>query len=113
MNILAGIVSELYGCPGFVRDLVLGEAGVSVYPEDRASVLSRIRNEVWADLLQPGAEIDDESCEGIPNLSLEALLVRIEPLAVVVPLELAQEGHQLWSEMGLFGHFSPVGRGAV
>ncbi len=110
VGVLARLVAELDAGVGLVGALVLGEAHVAVDAEERAADRPRIGVEVGADLGQARPEIADELLRRMAQLLLVALLVGLEPLAVVVGLEVAQELEELRAEVGSGGHGRPLDR---
>src|SRR5215207_5006690 len=82
-----------------VRALVLGEADVTVDPEQRTTRRSRIGDEVGADRAQLGADVRDEIEERLPERPLVPLLVLGEPGPVVVTFQIAQEPERVVVEV--------------
>jgi hypothetical protein len=71
-----------------VRRLVLREADVAINAENRTFGIS---DELRRELAEPHIDFLDEQLEGGENFTLVRLLVRLEPVPLVVALELPQE----------------------
>ena len=104
VGLLGPLVAEVDARLRLVRRLVLGEARVAVDAEQRAALAPRVGHQVRADVGQSEPEVLDEGERGLEQVVLVAALVRVEPLAVVVGLQLAQEGEQLGPELAVGHH---------
>ena len=95
VDVAAEAVAELAGAMLLVRTFVLREAHVAVDAEHRAAIGPRIGDELLADAGEMrrhrGNEIRHRSLDGFS----EAALVGLEPRAIVVRLELAEEREEL------------------
>jgi hypothetical protein len=100
VHVFAGGVAEVQAGVGLVGRLVFCEARVAVDAEDRAAVGPRIGDEVRTDLAEVGREVDDELDQRLAHVALEARPVLLEPVAVIVLLQLAQEVEEGGTEVG-------------
>src|SRR5262249_966920 len=82
-----------------VWTLVLREANVPIDARERTSVGSRISNEIRIDLFETRRQIGDQTQERRLDVGLVALLVRLEPLALVVSLEIPEKAEQTLREI--------------
>src|SRR5262249_54192790 len=80
---------------GLVGRLVAAEPGVTVDPQQRAARGVRVGGEMRADRPKPGGDGGDESQQRIAPLAEGPVLVLVEPLAVVVAPELAEEAEEV------------------
>src|SRR6266566_2199911 len=82
-----------------VRGFVTGESRISINAEHRAAHRTGIGNQMGGNSMQPRSEITDEAQGGVADLRFVSLLVRREPIAIVVLAELAQERERLGGEI--------------
>ena len=101
MRLLGPLVPEVDAGLRLVRRLVAREARVAVDAEQRAALAAGVGHQVRADLRQAQPEVLDEGERRLEQVVLVAVLVGVEPLAVVVGLQLAQEGEQLGAELAI------------
>src|SRR5688572_32614595 len=87
------------GGVGLVRRLVRGKSGVAMDPIHRPAVSSRIDSEGRADGGHPRSQIADELQKRRLDVGDVSIAVRLEPVATVVGLEIAQEREQSGSEV--------------
>ena len=101
VHVLGLLVLEPDARRGLVRRLVLREARVAVDAEQRAADAPGVGPQVRADLAQVRLEVLDEGERRLEHVGLVAVLVGVEPLAVVVLLQVGEEAEQLASERRL------------
>jgi len=84
-------VPELHCHIGLVGTLVLGEAYVSVDPEERAAKGPRVCHKVWANSSKLGPSVFDESEAGCEDILFITLLVLLKPYSVIVSRQAPQK----------------------
>ena len=99
VRVLGHDVTELHPCVLFVRRLVLAESRVALDSEQRPADLSCIGHEMLGDTFERGGEIVDEVERRFSYISLVGGLMRLEPVAVVVFIQIVQEPKQPGSEV--------------
>ena len=105
MHVLAELVAEMAGGMLLVRTLVFREAHVAIDAEHRAAIGPRIGDEMLRDFLEARRHRPDELAHRRLHGFLEALLVLLEPWAIVVRLQLAEEREEIFRKPGeAFGH---------
>src|SRR5262250_1231663 len=67
--------------------------------QHRAAIGPRISDESAADLFERRREVRDQTQERRLDVGLVALLVRLEPTALVVSLEIPEKAEQAWPEI--------------
>lgn len=90
---------EAHGEVCFVGTLVGGKSGIAVYAKQRSAGAARIGEQIGRDLVQPSGEIGNKLNRGSMGAGEVFLLVRLEPLALVVPLEAREEAEEVGSEV--------------
>src|SRR5262245_45436959 len=70
----------------------------------RAAIGTRIGDESAADLFERRREVRDQTQERRLDVGLVALLVRLEPPALVVSLEIPEKAEQTWPEITVRYH---------
>jgi len=74
------------------------EADVSVNAHHRAAGRTRVGDEIWAELLQAVTDVNDEPQDGIAYANLVAIFVALEPVPIIVPLEVPEKLEQVSCE---------------
>jgi len=92
-------VREAHGDVGLVWTLIGGESGVAVDAEQGTAGGAGIGDEVGSDLVEWGSKFGDELQCGLVGTGLVFVFVRLEPLAVVVAPEAAEEAEQVGGEV--------------
>src|SRR6185312_6125919 len=111
LDLVASLMGETRALPGFVRQLVVGVARVAVDAVQRTAVLARVGAVVRADLRQRRLQVGDQDEERLAHVALVVVLVRVEPVAMVVAFQSAQEAEGGGGEIALgHGGSSRVGR---
>src|SRR5262249_53894956 len=100
VGVLGPLVPKVDAEVGLVGRLVLRETCVPVDTEERAAARPRVGAEVGADLLEPRRDSVDEGESRIEQLLLVALLVRREPVPVVVRPQVGEKREQSGTERG-------------
>src|SRR5215471_7723473 len=88
----------------FVWTLVLREANVPIDAHHRAAIGARVGDESAADLFECGRQIGDQSEKRLLDVRLITLLVRLEPSALVVRLEILEKAEETWPEITVRCH---------
>src|SRR3546814_1994860 len=88
---------------GLVRRLVVGEARVALDAEQRAAHGLRFGPVVLADRVQIRLQVGQQRLEGAAHVRFVVGLVRLEPRALVVARQRAQEPEALVGEVGRHG----------
>src|SRR5690242_15239458 len=102
MHLLLGpAMREAYAHMGLVGALVRGKSGIAINTKQRTPRGMRVRHQPRADPMQWLAQVGNKPQAGIAHRLFIARLVGLEPLAVVVPLQLLQETEQLTTEVSL------------
>jgi len=83
----------------FIGTLVGREACVAIDAEQRASSRARIGYQVRGDIVEHGSEVSDESECRFMGVSLVFILVRLEPVAIVVAFKASEETEEVGSEV--------------
>src|SRR4029453_13030087 len=83
---------------GLVGGLVAAEPRVAVDAKEQAARGMRVGGEMRADRPEPGADRGDEAQQRVAHLGEVAVLVLVEPLAIVVAPELAEEAKEIASD---------------
>src|SRR5215813_8340277 len=87
-----------------VRALVFRKPYVAIDTHHRAAIGTRIGDESAADLFECGREVRDQTQERRLDVGHVALLVRLEPPALVVSLEIPEKAEQTWPEITVCCH---------
>ena len=87
-----------------VRALVFRKPYVAIDTHHRAAIGTRIGDESAADLFERRREVRDQTQERRLDVGLVALLVRLEPPALVVSLEIPEKAEQTWPEITVRYH---------
>src|SRR5215813_13806253 len=87
-----------------VRALVFRKPYVAIDTHHRAAIGSWIGDESAADLFERRREVRDQTQERRLDVCLVALLVRLEPPALVVSLEIPEKAEQTWPEITVRCH---------
>src|SRR5499425_530994 len=87
-----------------VRALVFRKPYVSIDTDHRAAIGTRIGDESAADLFERRREVRDQTQERSLDVGLVPLLVRLEPPALVVSLEIPEKVKQAWPEITVRCH---------
>src|SRR5262249_31621860 len=87
-----------------VGALVFRKPYVAIDTHHRAAIGTRIGDESAADLFERRREVRDQTQERRLDVGLVALLVRLEPPALVVSLEIPEKAEQTWSEITVRCH---------
>src|SRR5215469_4058720 len=102
--VLAFFVPEVCAHAGLVRALVFRKPYVAIDTHHRAAIGTGISDESAADLFERRREVRDQTQERRLDVGLVALLVRLEPTALVVSLEIPQKAEQTWPEITVRCH---------
>src|SRR5215470_1397791 len=102
--VLVFFVPEVCAHAGLVRALVFRKPYVTIDTHHRAAIGTRIGDESAADLFERRREVRDQAQERRLDVSLVALLVRLEPTALVVSLEILEKAEQTWPEITVRCH---------
>src|SRR5690606_38816218 len=94
------VVEQARALPALVRRLVAGETGVALDPEHRAAHGARVGAVMRADRRQRRLQVAQETLERLAHVRLVVGLVRLEPGALVVPGDAAQEAERLVGKIG-------------
>ena len=89
--LLPVFMPEVGGYVRFIGTLVLGKPDIPVDAHHGPSHCARVRNNVGIDFVQAWSEVRDEAQQRVSHLGFVALLVFLEPVAVVMSAELAQK----------------------
>src|SRR5262249_24615017 len=84
---------------GLVGRLVAAEPGVPVDAQQRAARGVRVGREMRADRSETGPDRGDEAEQWVTHLGDVTVLVGVEPLAVVVAPELAEEAKEVAADV--------------
>src|SRR5215469_4745227 len=87
-----------------VRALVFRKPYVAINTQHRAAIGPRIGDESAADLFERWREVGDQTQERRLDVGLVAILVRLEPPALVVSLEVPEKPEQTWPEITVRCH---------
>src|SRR5215471_12865662 len=87
-----------------VWTLVLREANVPIDAHHRATLGARVGDESAADLFECGRQIGDQPKKRLLDVRLITLLVRLEPSALVVRLEILEKAEETWPEVTVRCH---------
>src|SRR5579864_4971202 len=87
-----------------VRALVFRKPYVAIDTHHRAAIGARIGDESAADLFERRLDVRNQTQERRLDVGLEALLVRLEPPALVVSLEVPEKEEQPWPEITVRCH---------
>ena len=99
MGVLGHEVTELHPGIDLVRRLVPGESGVALDAKQRATDFARVCGKVLGDSAEWIGEVVDEVERRLADDGFEAILVGLEPLPLVVLLEVAKESEELGREV--------------
>ena len=106
-DLAAAFVEDARAGPGLVRLLVVAEAGVALHAEQRTADLARIGAVMTAQFRDRRLQVRDQLQEGFAHVRFVVGLVRLEPGAVVVACQRAQEaeagGREVAARHDFFG----------
>src|SRR5262249_8288076 len=91
----------------FVGALVFRIPYTAMDTQHRAAMGTRVGDESAADLFERRREVRDQTQERRLDVGLVALLVRREPPALVVSLEIPEKAEQTWPEITVRCHGLP------
>src|SRR5215468_9286953 len=98
--VFSGIrMPEVRGGVRLVRALVFRKPYVAIDTHHGAAIGTRIGDESDTDPLERRREVSDQTQERRLDIGLVALLVRLEPRALVVSLEIPEKAEQTWPEI--------------
>src|SRR5262245_73887 len=99
IRVLLRLEGEEESRVGLVRRLVAAEPGVPVDTQQRAACGVRVGGGMGADWSETGRDRGDEAEQWVSHLDDVTVLVGVEPLAVVVAPELAEEAKEVAADV--------------
>src|SRR5690349_9736040 len=95
MDVASETMAELARGMFLVGTFVAGKAHVAIDAKHRPAVRARVSNELLADLRQMRRQRHDEIRHWRLHIFPEARFIRLEPLAPIVCLQLAEEREEV------------------